>query len=223
MLGGMLVAGFVALWLAGSVTGPVTAITRVARAVIERRDFTLRAARSTEDEIGVLVEAFNTMLAEVGQRASALQASNDALQIETAERREAEAALRVADQRKDEFLATLAHELRNPLAPMVNAVTLLQAGNANTSIVTQAQSMLERQLKQMVRLVNDLLDISRITSGKLAVRQRPPSSRPSCRTPPIRRAPSTMFASKYSRSNCRAIPSTFERTLFDSLRSFQIC
>ena len=172
MLGGMLVAGLVALWLAGSVTGPVTAVTSVARAVIERRNFTLRAARTTEDEIGVLVDAFNTMLAEVGQRAAALEASNNALQLETAERREAEAALRVADQRKDEFLATLAHELRNPLAPMVNAVSLLQATNADASIARQAQGMIARQLKQMVRLVDDLLDMSRITSGKLAVRRQ---------------------------------------------------
>jgi two-component system, sensor histidine kinase len=171
MLGGMLVAGLVALWLAGSVTGPVTAITRVAYAVIERRNFALRAARTTEDEIGVLVDAFNTMLAEVDQRATALEASNRALQLETAERREAEAALRLADQRKDEFLATLAHELRNPLAPMVNAVDLLQAARGNESIVSQAQGMIARQLAQMVRLVDDLLDMSRITSGKLGVRR----------------------------------------------------
>ena len=79
MLGGMLVAGIVALWLARSVTRPVAAITDVARAVIARRDFTLRARRTTEDEIGVLVDAFNTMLAEVGQRAAALEESNTAL------------------------------------------------------------------------------------------------------------------------------------------------
>ncbi|MEO8463724.1 MAG: ATP-binding protein [Gammaproteobacteria bacterium] len=170
MLGGMLVAGFVAVWLAGSVTRPVTAITEVAHAVIKRRDFTLRAARTTEDEVGVLVEAFNTMLGEVDERASALEASNNALQLETTERREAEAALRVADQRKDEFLATLAHELRNPLAPMVNAISLLQATNTDTSIAREAQGIIGRQLKQMVRLVDDLLDISRITSGKLTVR-----------------------------------------------------
>ncbi len=172
MLGGMLVAGLVALWLAGSVTGPVAAITRVARAVIERRDFTLRADRTTQDEIGVLVDAFNTMLAEVGQRAAALESSNQALQEETEERREAEAALRLADQRKDEFIATLSHELRNPLAPMVNAISLLQAPQSDASIVQKAHGMLARQVTQMVRLVDDLLDMSRITSGKLAVRKQ---------------------------------------------------
>jgi len=172
MLGGMLVAGIIALWLARSVTRPVAAITDVARAVIARRDFTLRASRSTDDEIGVLVDAFNTMLAEVGQRAVALEESNKALQKETDERREAEAALRVADQRKDEFLATLAHELRNPLAPMVNAIDLLQTPNRDGSITKAAHEMISRQLSHMVRLVDDLLDVSRITSGKLAVRKQ---------------------------------------------------
>ena len=172
MLGGMLVAGFVALWLARSVTRPVADITEVARAVIARRDFTLRASRTTEDEIGVLVDAFNTMLAEVGQRAAALEESNKALLKETDERRDAEAALRLADQRKDEFLATLAHELRNPLAPMVNAIDLVQAPNRDASITRTAHDMIARQLRHLVRLVDDLLDVSRITSGKLAVRKQ---------------------------------------------------
>jgi signal transduction histidine kinase/CheY-like chemotaxis protein len=172
MLGGMLVAGFVALWLARSVTRPVADITEVARAVIASRDFTLRANRTTEDEIGVLVVAFNTMLAEVGQRAAALEETNRALLKETDERRDAEAALRVADQRKDEFLATLAHELRNPLAPMVNAIDLLQTPNRDISLTRTAQDMIARQLRHLVRLVDDLLDVSRITSGKLAVRKQ---------------------------------------------------
>jgi len=171
MLGGMVVAGIVALWLARSVTQPVAAITGVARAVIARRDFTLRAKRTTQDEIGVLVDAFNTMLAEVGQRAAALEESNKALLKETDERRDAEAALRLADQRKDEFLATLAHELRNPLAPMVSAVDLLQTPSRDPSIEATAHDMIARQLRHMVRLVDDLLDVSRITSGKLTVRK----------------------------------------------------
>jgi two-component system, sensor histidine kinase len=172
MLGGMLVAGFVALWLARSVTRPMAAITDVARAVIARRDFTLRASRTTEDEIGVLVDAFNTMLGEVGQRAAALEQSNEALLKETGERREAEAALRLADQRKDEFLATLAHELRNPLAPMVSAIDLLNTTKHDASITRTAHDMIGRQLRHLVRLVDDLLDVSRITSGKLAVRKQ---------------------------------------------------
>ncbi len=173
MLVSLLVALLLSFWLAGSVTNPVRAITEVARQVIERRDFALRARRTTGDEIGVLVDAFNTMLAEVGQRADALEASNRALQQETDERRHAESALRVADQHKDEFLATLAHELRNPLAPMVNAMRLVELPNADPTVTKSAHGIITRQLSQMVRLVDDLLDVSRITSGKLAVRKQP--------------------------------------------------
>jgi CheY-like chemotaxis protein len=67
----------------------------------------------------------------------------------------------------------LAHELRNPLAPMVNAVGLLDAPGAGTAIVRRARGILRRQLAQMVRLVDDLLDVSRITRGKLIIRKHP--------------------------------------------------
>jgi signal transduction histidine kinase/ActR/RegA family two-component response regulator len=154
------------------VTNPLHAVTDVARHIVERRDFTRRAPRRTDDEVGVFVDAFNAMIAEVGQRADALEASNRALQQETEERRQAEVALRRADQRKDEFLATLAHELRNPLAPMVNAMSLLESPAADPGMVKRAYGMIRRQLTQLVRLVDDLLDVSRITSGKLVVRKQ---------------------------------------------------
>jgi signal transduction histidine kinase/ActR/RegA family two-component response regulator len=171
MLMSLLVAVLISLWLAGGVTGPLQAVTDVARRVIDRRDFTLRAERTTDDEIGVLVDAFNSMLSEVGQRAQKLEDSNRALKQETEERRQAAAALRLADQRKDEFLATLAHELRNPLAPMVNSMELLDLPAADEVSTKRAQGIVRRQLKQMVRLVDDLLDVSRITSGKLVIRK----------------------------------------------------
>jgi signal transduction histidine kinase/ActR/RegA family two-component response regulator len=172
MLLSLTVAALISLWLAGSVTDPLHSVTDVARHVIEQRDFTRRARRTTDDEIGVFVDAFNAMLAEVGARAADLEASNRALQQETEERRHAEIALRTADQRKDEFLATLAHELRNPLAPMLNAVTLLESPTATRDLTSKAHGIIRRQLTQMVRLVDDLLDVSRITSGKLVIRKQ---------------------------------------------------
>ena len=138
--------------------------------MIERRDFSLRVAKTTHDEVGVLVDAFNAMLAEVGRRSEALEASNAILSRETAERREAEEALRIANRRKDEFLAILAHELRNPLAPLRNALEILKRNGGESTTARGAREMMERQLQQMVRLVDDLLDVSRITTGKLALR-----------------------------------------------------
>ena len=96
--------------------------------------------------------------------------TNANLQAEIAERRRAEERLRDTDRRKDEFLATLAHELRNPLAPIRNALRLLQVGDRASA--ADAMYIMERQLRQLVRLIDDLLDVSRITRGRLEMRKR---------------------------------------------------
>jgi len=80
-------------------------------------------------------------------------------------------ALREADRRKDEFLAMLAHELRNPLAPIRNGVQLLRLGDGVADLRNQTVDMIDRQTMQLVRLVDDLLDVSRITSGKMALQK----------------------------------------------------
>jgi PAS domain S-box-containing protein len=79
--------------------------------------------------------------------------------------------LRELDQRKDEFLATLAHELRNPLAPLRNGLEVMRLASTNAEMVEKARSMMERQLSQMVRLVDDLLDVSRVSRGKIELRR----------------------------------------------------
>jgi CheY-like chemotaxis protein/nitrogen-specific signal transduction histidine kinase len=79
--------------------------------------------------------------------------------------------LAAADRRKNEFLATLAHELRNPLAPIRNGLQLLHLADGDPKIRRQARGIMERQLLQMVRLVDDLLDVARLTSKKLRIRK----------------------------------------------------
>jgi signal transduction histidine kinase len=86
-------------------------------------------------------------------------------------RRRAEEALREADRRKDEFLAMLAHELRNPLAPISNALHVLQIAGGDRELVEATHDMIARQVEHMVRLVDDLLEVSRITLGKIAIRK----------------------------------------------------
>ncbi len=83
--------------------------------------------------------------------------------------KEAEQALRDADRRKDEFLATLAHELRNPLAPVANAIAILRAPQADDTMRFRMLSLMERQMRHLVRLVDDLLEVSRITRGKITL------------------------------------------------------
>jgi signal transduction histidine kinase/FixJ family two-component response regulator len=84
-----------------------------------------------------------------------------------------EAALREADKRKDEYLAILAHELRNPLAPIRNSLHLLRLATAHDPNANRATEMMDRQVTVMVRLVDDLLDVSRITRGTISLRKEP--------------------------------------------------
>jgi PAS domain S-box-containing protein len=92
--------------------------------------------------------------------------------IDITERKRAEQALRDADQRKDEFLATLAHELRNPLAPISNATYLMRHPGGRRA-ADRLVEIVNRQVGQMVRLVDDLLDVSRISNGKITLRKLP--------------------------------------------------
>jgi PAS domain S-box-containing protein len=87
------------------------------------------------------------------------------------DRKRNELSLLEADRRKDEFIATLAHELRNPLAPMLNAIQILQIDGDADVTRQRAKDIIERQVQQMARLIDDLLDISRITLGKLSLRR----------------------------------------------------
>ncbi|MBS0208175.1 MAG: response regulator [Planctomycetes bacterium] len=111
--------------------------------------------------------------ARVAQRTTELARANAALQVEVSERSHAEEALKEADRRKDQFLAILAHELRNPLAPISNALELWPRVEHDHGQMEMLRTMIERQTRQMVRLVDDLLDVSRITRGKIQLRLQP--------------------------------------------------
>jgi signal transduction histidine kinase/ActR/RegA family two-component response regulator len=132
-------------------------------------------------KIAVFVELF--------RKSRALAHANATLHTEVAERLRAEAALRdanrdleqrveertqalqQADRRKDEFLASLAHELRNPLAPIRSAVEVLQIRDANGQDAERARAVIVRQVAHMTRLIDDLLDVSRITVDKLVLQK----------------------------------------------------
>lgn len=94
-----------------------------------------------------------------------------ALQESEVQLRERAAQLAEADRRKDEFLAVLSHELRNPLAPIRNGLEAMRLSSGDVAAMEQARSMMERQLGHLVHLVDDLLDVSRITHGKVQLRR----------------------------------------------------
>ncbi|MEY2918806.1 MAG: hypothetical protein RL261_111 [Pseudomonadota bacterium] len=94
------------------------------------------------------------------------------LTMDVTARREAEEALREADRKKDRFIATLAHELRNPLAPIRTSAELLGSAKAGSAEVDWARKVIQRQVSHMGALLDDLLDVARITRGKLDIRKR---------------------------------------------------
>ena len=117
--------------------------------------------------IGVATAILSESMRAAQRRAEA-QAEEAIAQRE--QMRRAEFALREADRRKDEFLAILAHELRNPLAPICTALEILRTPGADASANQLAKAVIERQVHQLVRLVDDLLDVSRIMRGKIELR-----------------------------------------------------
>jgi two-component system, sensor histidine kinase len=153
-----------------TLTRPIVTLAQATRRVVNDRDFSQRVKKTSTDELGDLVDSFNEMMAEVGRRSEALQASNDALGHEVAERTAAEAALREADRRKDEFIAVLSHELRNPLNPIRNAVALMKSVGGTDQLITTARDIVDRQSGQLSRLIDDLMDASRISQGKMELR-----------------------------------------------------
>jgi signal transduction histidine kinase len=106
---------------------------------------------------------------------SELEQTNRVLQSEVSERARAEAALKEADRHKDEFLAVLAHELRNPLAPIRNAVEIMRRSSLTDPQLVWSRDVVERQVKHLTRLVDDLLDVSRITRGNINLSREPVS------------------------------------------------
>ena len=91
--------------------------------------------------------------------------------VDMTDRKLAEIALRVADRRKDEFLATLSHELRNPLAPIRTALDVMQLGRHDPAVVDKARATMDRQLTHLVRLTDDLLDVARVARNIVELRR----------------------------------------------------
>jgi signal transduction histidine kinase len=135
-----------------------------ANARLALKNTTLEAEKTRE------LERLNLNLRQANAE---LEQANQALQSEVVVRGRAESALKEADRNKDEFLAILAHELRNPLAPIRNAVEIMRRRPIEDPQLTWARDLVERQLGHLARLVDDLLDVSRITRGAITLAREP--------------------------------------------------
>ena len=156
-LGATTLLALLAAWVAGErlIVQRVRSLTSVARRI---------AAGELEARSGI--EYGNE---EIGRLAAALDEMAENLQKKETARSQAERELRAADQRKDEFLAMLAHELRNPLAPISTGAHLLKLLHSDNAQITQTCAIIARQVEHMTSLVDDLLDVSRVTRGLVSL------------------------------------------------------
>lgn len=163
----MLLAYLEARRIQRGLAAPIDELVRVATDVSETRDYSLRAAKISDDELGQLTAAFNQMLARIEQQERDLQTSHAErgalLESERAARAEAERASRT----KDEFVATLSHELRTPLTPILGWVEMLREAGPDDEQTRRALDVIDRNARLQTQLIDDLLDMSRIVSGKV--------------------------------------------------------
>jgi signal transduction histidine kinase/ActR/RegA family two-component response regulator len=176
-----LLTGFVIAYrMQRSISRPMLQLANTAREISSTRDYALRAVPTTGDEVGVVIRAFNEMLDRLSERDAELSRTNAELEVEVEERRRVEeertAALareRDANRLKDEFLATLSHELRTPLNAVLGWTRVLRSANVEPATGKRALESIERNARVQARLIEDLLEVSRIVTGKLRLQVRP--------------------------------------------------
>ncbi len=141
------------------ISGPILHLVNRAREVSEKQNYAVRATPSSDDELGLLIRTFNEMLGQIQQRDEALKNARD----------EAESANRA----KDEFLAMVSHELRTPLTPILMWTNMLRSGALGPPDAKRGLEVIEVSARSQAQLVEDLLDVSRIISGKLRLEAHP--------------------------------------------------
>ena len=141
------------------VSTPILELAKVAQAVSERQDYSVRGNKYGDDEIGKLTDAFNQMLVRIGQTTDDLSAAKEAAEA--------------ANKAKDDFLAVLSHELRTPLTPVLTTLAMMKEDRNNPPETLQDLEVIRRNVEVEARLIDDLLDLTGIIRGKLDLRREP--------------------------------------------------
>jgi len=179
MLASLLVVAALSAWVQRGITRPITHISSLAREVVERRNYAVRADKTTHDEIGTLVDAFNEMLSEIERRTAALERSaaeigrlNKDLERRVTERtsqlEESNLQLRTANLAKSNFLSMMSHEIRTPMNGVLGMLELLSLGKLDPQQRTTLEIVRESG-RTLLRIIDDILDFSKIEAGKLEV------------------------------------------------------
>ncbi|MGQ0697689.1 MAG: ATP-binding protein [Panacagrimonas sp.] len=172
-LGATLVGYWIGRGISRNLVRPIDELARTAHSVSRSKDYALRAKKLSADELGSLTDAFNEMLGQIQQQERELavaQAAREALlDAERSARAEAERASRM----KDEFVATLSHELRTPLTPILGWVAILKRTGPPDAQTAQGLEVIERNARVQTQIIDDLLDVSRIVSGKVRLDIQP--------------------------------------------------